>query len=147
VSGNVRYRTNVGTTGVLQRAEKMPRACPVELHAHNHSDATGLPRGASRSQPFRCHGLVPWSFTLTATLIPTQPFRCHGLVPWSFTLTATLIPTQPFRCHGLVPWSFTLTATLIPTQPFRCHGLVRGASRSQLYSCEREAPRDKPVAS
>jgi hypothetical protein len=60
---------------------------------------------------------------------------CHGLVPW--------------RYHGLAPWSFTLTATLAISKtisdatalwPWRVHV-------PKLISNERDAPRDKPVAS
>src|SRR5438445_13472676 len=59
----------------------MPRPCAVETHAHGYkitsgefADATALRRGDSRSwlqnnvrRVCRCHGLAPWSLTLTAT--------------------------------------------------------------------------------
>jgi hypothetical protein len=59
----------------------MPRPCAVEFHARGNKesrriigDATALRRGVSRSRLQRkprnyrrCHGLVPWSFTLAAT--------------------------------------------------------------------------------
>src|SRR5262245_66613956 len=85
----------------------MPRPCAVESHAHRYTDALSIIE--------RCHGLAPWSLTLTATTRRSLKFieRCHGLAPWSLTLTATT--RRPFkfteRCHGLAPWSLTLTAT------------------------------------
>src|SRR5262245_61272483 len=49
-------------------------------------DATALRRGASRLRlqhqrlSRRCHGLVPWSFTLAATVATIV--RLHGTSPW-----------------------------------------------------------------
>src|SRR5262252_4488950 len=72
------------------------------------------------------------------------------------------------RCHGLAPWSFTLaatTATALLRMPRACpvepHAVsycsgdreaprdkpVASRNRAALCSGEREAPRDKPVAS
>ena len=42
-------------SAALHRKSKMPRACPVEFHAHYY-----LPPLLYRN---RCHGLVPWRFT------------------------------------------------------------------------------------
>src|SRR5947207_13840048 len=71
----------VAATKQLAAEIQMPRACPLELHVGGYqtarspiTDATGLSPGASRwrlpnsSQPkYKCHGLVPWSFTFAAT--------------------------------------------------------------------------------
>jgi alpha-glucosidase len=51
------------------------------------------------------------------------------------------------RCHGLVPWSLTISANKRKLKTLDATGLPRGVSRLGLYSCEREPPRDKPVAS
>src|SRR5262249_50986651 len=62
----------------------MPRPCAVVVHAHcyllawkSFCDAKALRRGSSRSLLptrleifLRCHGLAPWSFTLTAVSAP-----------------------------------------------------------------------------
>jgi hypothetical protein len=49
------------------------------------------------------HGLVPWNrLALDATVEPAG-IRCHGLVPWSLTLTATQRPfsNSTFLCDGI----------------------------------------------
>src|SRR6266404_1382342 len=125
----------------------MPRACPVEFHARRYNeshstllDATGLPRGVSRSplqrkphNSLRCHGLAPWSFTLAATRKATQlskmPRPCavesharaykerHTTLQDATNLRRGVSrsrlqgkPHNSLRCHGLAPWSFTLDA-------------------------------------
>ena len=55
----------------------------------------------------RCHGLVPWRFTLVAIGKRHRLNRCHGLVPWRFTLVAIRKQHSLTRCHGL---AFTFDA-------------------------------------
>ncbi|MGM0489522.1 MAG: hypothetical protein ACQESR_22520, partial [Planctomycetota bacterium] len=88
----------------------MPRACPVVVHARRYTPVTSrrsrsrVPlHGLDTQGPHGCHGLVPWWFTLAATLTSRRSrsrVPLHGL------------DTQgPHGCHGLVPWWFTLAAT------------------------------------
>ena len=52
------------------------------------------------------------------------------------------------RCHGLVPWSLTFAATCDEIEIAGCHGLAPSEVHvSRLNSKQREAPRDKRVAS
>src|SRR6266487_6816431 len=100
----------------------MPRPCAVEFHAHcykkesqNSSDATALRRGVSRSllqkriaELIRCHGLAPWSFTLTALVLSTRPsaenVRLHGTRPWHPQNPSYLFVAASVRLHGTRPW-------------------------------------------
>src|SRR5215813_15011369 len=85
----------------------MPRPCAVVFHVHCYQK--WLPYLRSR-----CHGLVPWSFTFTATkngfpiCVLDATALCRGL---SRSLLPKRLPYLRSRCHGLVPWSFTFTAT------------------------------------
>src|SRR6266851_3348862 len=45
----------------------MPRPCAVETHAHRYK--------RQFRRVFRCHGLVPWSLTLTATKDSQKSFQ------------------------------------------------------------------------
>src|SRR5438105_4842087 len=79
----------------------------------------------------RCHGLVPWFFTLASTQVERARFPvCHGLVPWSFTLVIKRKPVAAINgsLHGASPW----------------HRTGKGGSDDRS---ERDTPRDKPVAS
>src|ERR671929_250357 len=53
----------------------MPRACPVEPHAHSYSTPLNFRTG--------CHGLAPWRPHAHSYSTPLN-FRtgCHGLAPW-----------------------------------------------------------------
>ncbi len=81
------------------------------------ADATGLPRGVSRSYLLKkvdCHSEdatgLPRGVSRSPLLKKVKPKRrCHGLAPWSFTLATTQKAQSPNgRCHGLGPWSFAL---------------------------------------
>src|SRR5215467_7214927 len=137
----------VSATHQTEKLFQMPRACPVEFHGFRYTpngktlpDATGLPRGVSRfplhtkrKNSSRCHGLAPWSFTVSAThqteklfqMPRACPVEFHGFryTPNGKTLPdATGLPRgasrfplhtkrkNSSRCHGLAPWSFTLFA-------------------------------------
>src|SRR4029453_8105162 len=146
--GLVPWNFTLAATKLAERPPSMPRACPVELHARCYQtrrattfDATGLSRGTSRSllpnspsDHLRCHGLVPWNFTLAATKLAERPpsmpracpvelhARCYqtrrattfDATGLSRGTSRSLLPNSPsdhLRCHGLVPWNFTLAAT------------------------------------
>ena len=127
-------------------APGMPRACPVEPPVRFYSasrqphlgchglapwslpfvsilprrtwDATGLPRGASRS----------FLFSLSPTT-PGMPRACPVEPPVRFYFA-----TSHLGCHGLAPWSLPF----VSIQPLANHtwdatGLPRGASRSFLF--------------
>src|SRR5262245_14741749 len=112
----------------------MPRPCAVVVHAQRYS---------LRLEFFlRCHGLAPWSLTLTAThspgILSAMPRPCalesHAQrysLAWNSFCDATAlrrgVSRSPLlarleislRCHGLAPWSLTLTAI-----SSRRHGLI-----------------------
>src|SRR4030095_6409196 len=109
----------------------MPRACPVELHVRCYKtprqdslqDATGLPRGGSRSLLIlrlapnsRCHGLAPWSLTLAANPAPGPLTPDATGLPRGASRSLLQDTTTRFssRCHGLAPWSFTFAANPAP---------------------------------
>ena len=100
------------------------------------SDATGLPRGGSRSllphdqnQISRCHGLAPWSFHDHCYLTTKPDFEMPRACPVELhdhrylttkpdfempracpvELSRSPLPhdqNRISRCHGLAPWSF-----------------------------------------
>src|SRR5258705_5165113 len=93
----------------------MPRPCAVESHAHCYKRDT-LVR--------RCHGLVPWSLTLTATKETRSSedatALCRGVSRSlleqmrhgvsSLLSKNTLITTTHLKCaRDLSPWSYNLT--------------------------------------
>jgi len=126
------------------------------------TDATGLPRGESRSRLQRkvssvcgCHGPVPWRLTLAATKKGQQRLRmprpcavethARGNKERSAAFAdATALCRGESRsrlqrkvssvcgCHGLAPWRLTLIAE---------------AQTLVTKSHKRESPRGKPVAS
>src|SRR5207248_1613799 len=95
----------------------MPRPCAVEVHV----------RVYTRKRSFlRCHGLVPWSFTLVSIVVTLDATAlCRG-GSRSCLHPEALFPEMPrpcavelharfysgySRCHGLVPWRFTFVST------------------------------------
>jgi len=92
--GLVPWSFTLVATDSTQRKSSMPRACPVESHAGRYRqhatqiiDATGLSRGVSRwslqtarNANHRCHGLVPWRFTIDR--YTASNVRLHGTSPW-----------------------------------------------------------------
>src|SRR6266849_2580513 len=127
----------------------MPRPCAVESHAHRYK--------RQFRRVFRCHGLVPWRLTLTATKDNSEGFSdatalCRGdsRSPLQKTIQKGFQMPRPcavethahrykrqfrrvFRCHGLVPWRLTLTATKDKLEGFSdATALCRGDSRSPL---------------
>src|SRR5689334_18631605 len=107
----------------VQHQSKIPRACPVESHVCSTSR--------------RYHGLAPWSLMCAA------PVEDTTLAPWSLMCAAPVEDTTGLP-RGV-------SCVQLPEfQDQRCSdatGSPRGASRFLLFSNEREAPRDKPVAS
>ncbi len=70
----------------------MPRASFVQLHVGGYNPYLF----------YRCHELVSWSFTLTATNDHSLFYRCHELVSWSFTLAATV--ARNVKLHETSSW-------------------------------------------
>src|SRR6266849_618334 len=115
----------------IQKGFQMPRPCAVETHAHRYK--------RQFRRVFRCHGLVPWRLTLTATKDNSEGFSdatalCRGDSRSPLQKTARRV----FRCHGLVPWRLTLTATKDNSEGFSdATALCRGDSRSPLQKTAR----------
>src|SRR4030095_8433602 len=147
---------------------KMPRARPVESSRSllprrrvSSQDATGLPRGvltlaATKKARFlsRCHGLAPWS--PHATKKARCLSRCHGLAPWSPHARCYQEGAFPLKMPRACP--VESSRSLLPRRRVSSQdatGLPRGVltlaakpfATVVFYSRQREAPRDKPVAS
>jgi hypothetical protein len=72
--------------------------------------------------------------------------RCHGLVPWSLTLAAT--NGQPdFQMPRACPVEFHARCYNSCQRETPRDKPVASSREPVLLSCQRETPRDKPVAS
>src|SRR6266849_6872602 len=132
----------------------MPRPCAVESHAHRYK--------RQFRRVFRCHGLVPWRLTLTATKDNSEGFSdatalCRGdsRSPLQKTIQKGFQMPRPcavethahrykrqfrrvFRCHGLVPWSLTLTATKDSQKSFQMPRPCAGETHARRYKRQSE---------
>jgi len=97
----------------------------------------------------RCHGLAPWSFTIAAIQNQKHKYEMPRACPVEFSrLPLSKTKNTNTRCHGLVPWSFhargyiAANVKLHGTSPWHPSVIFKLAC-----SGNREAPRDKPVAS
>jgi hypothetical protein len=155
----------------------MPRACPVEAHARgSRSGDREAPRdkpvtsrreaavGSGQREPPR-HKAVASGWLTPPQLFFSMPRAC----PVEAHVGGYCRHSFFSRCHGHVPWRLTLVATAATAFFLDATGLFRGGSRwwllpPQLFfsmprACpveahagaycrrDREAPRDKPVAS
>ena len=104
------------------RQSKMPRACPVECHAGRQSKML-------RACPVECHAG-------RQSKIPRAcPVECHA------GRQSKMPRACPVECHA---GRYTNPSNQQKWMPRPC---AVEDSRSQLNSRDREAPRDKPVAS
>jgi hypothetical protein len=120
------------------------------IKASAATDATGLPRGASRSllprEPQRkvgCHGLVPWCLTLVATTgtaarVP-MPRACPVEPHVRFYTRPVAAPVRMPRASPVVPHARCYRPLSPPFSD--ATGLPRGPSRSFLR-CEACSPHD-----
>jgi len=126
---------------------RMPRPCAVELHACGYNetsgrfaDATALRRGASRLwlqwnvRTFcGCHGLVPWSFTLVATMkrpdvlrklitksINRETPRRKAVASWG--VFAAFFVVASVKLHGARPWHLREFLQLFLAASVKPHG-------------------------
>src|SRR5215211_1191546 len=96
----------------------MPRACPVEFHACYYV--------TEQSHYLDAPGLSRGVSRLLLRNRVITLAGCHGLVPWRFTCGANVAANV--RLHGTSPWHLDICVLI-------------------FISCQREVPRDKPVAS
>src|SRR5258707_561741 len=89
-------------------------SCALLAAAKQHNHRTnGNSLLMSYSGEWRCHGLVPWSIALVATMHFLNPLNedATSLPRGASRLSLTrLSETGELRCHGLAPGSLTFAA-------------------------------------